>query len=176
MKEKKFTTKIILTSIIVLLIISNIITICYIYSLKLKEEKTAMNTSEISGTPKLEESKLEVIELYDNTTQSIDMSVSILQYEIQYNGKADKILVSTDNGIVDRYYSEKREEMENSHSYEETFEIQNGDVIRWNMEGCSSDAHVKIEIYQGNTIIETRYLVFHDISGNGMKYKYGGIR
>ena len=61
-----------------------------------------MNTSEISGTPKLEESKLEVIELYDNTTQSIDMSVSILQYEIQYNGKADKILVSTDNGIVDR--------------------------------------------------------------------------
>ena len=133
--KKKFTTKIILTSIIVLLIISNIITICYIYSLKLKEEKTAMNTSEISGTPKLEESKLEVIELYDNTTQSIDMSVSILQYEIQYNGKADKILVSTDNGIVDRYYSEKREEMENSHSYEETFEIQNGDVIRWNMEG-----------------------------------------
>ena len=126
--KKKFTTKIILTSIIVLLIISNIITICYIYSLKLKEEKTAMNTSEISGTPKLEESKLEVIELYDNTTQSIDMSVSILQYEIQYNGKADKILVSTDNGIVDRYYSEKREEMENSHSYEETFEIQNGDV------------------------------------------------
>ncbi len=29
--KKKFTTKIILTSIIVLLIISNIITICYIY-------------------------------------------------------------------------------------------------------------------------------------------------
>ncbi len=108
MKEKKFTTKIILTSIIVLLIISNIITICYIYSLKLKEEKTAMNTSEISGTPKLEESKLEVIELFDNTTQSIDISVSIFQYEIQYNGKADKIQVSTDNGIVDRYYSEKR--------------------------------------------------------------------
>ncbi len=36
--KKKFTTKIILTSIIVLLIISNIITICYIYSLKLNKE------------------------------------------------------------------------------------------------------------------------------------------
>ncbi len=44
--KKKFTTKIILTSIIVLLIISNIITICYIYSLKLKEEKCWLSTVE----------------------------------------------------------------------------------------------------------------------------------